>query len=601
MNAQLASRDPRSIPVSAIETLPGFNPRREFASGHLERLVDSIRENGLLTPITVRLKNPDDDREGYQLICGERRFRAVTSLGLPTIPALVIEADDAEALRYALIENSDRTDITPAEEALVSQRYVALYEGDYEAAARALGWPPAKLKHRLQLNKAAEPVLEALMQEKIALGHAELLAQLPEDAQLKALPRIIEHGVTIAMLKEQITGISIPLASATFDTASICAGCVFNSSHQGTLFQSSIGGGRCSNRPCFTRHTDEAIEAKRQAAKEDFAQVALVSEKPAGTTVPLVAMGQGGVGEAQMAACRGCAMRGALIEDRAGPRCGTLIQPVCFDTVCNATKAAEYAASLAPAPTEPQEATEAPSDSQAPSHGPSKAAPSTPKASAKAPAAKSTPVAVLDHNAAALQRTASEALGTRPEWIIAIALYGTLITVADTTNVPFDELVKRLGLPTPATRSFKRTKVLAAWTTLGKDVLQAAMAKASLIFISAKTTHGKADGNQGYMDRRALSAALVAANRLDIAPHVLVDADYLGGHTRAGIDQVLDESGFTAWLSTQDDGAAKVKALGAMKKPDLIKAVLDAGYDWKASGYVPSSLIAQVRDLTKSL
>lgn len=120
-------------------------------------------------------------------MAGERRLRAIRPLGWLTVQVTIKAMSDTEHRRLALAENIDRRELTIGEEALAARDHLAAYDGDHTAAAAALGWPVARLRHRLKLLHASPAVLDALMHATIQLGHAELLATLPAENQDKAL------------------------------------------------------------------------------------------------------------------------------------------------------------------------------------------------------------------------------------------------------------------------------------------------------------------------------------------------------------------------------------------------------------------------------
>lgn len=581
---------PQLLPVRSIVVAPGHNPRRHFKQAEFDRLVESIRDNGLISPITVR---PSPSGEGYELVAGERRLRALRALNQEQVPALVRELDDAQAHQLALLENLDRSDLAPVEEALVAQRHVDAYEGDHDAAARALGWPLQRLRHRLRLLHCTPEVLDALVEERLTLGHAELLATLPAEQQGKALPRILSEGISVADLKEQLQGFSTPLSQAIFDReVAGCATCPHNSSCQRELFATHIAEARCTNRPCFTRLTNEALEAKRATLKEEFGTVSLLTEKVPGATIPLVQFGDTGVGAAAFAACRGCKHFGAVLDDRLGATTGRVDQPLCFDRGCHSTKVADYQATLAPPPA-PDSVEAAPGASE-----PSTAKPKpAPAAAGKKPAAnhaKATPGAVADQYAAILRRAVSSHAQSDPVTILSLALYALMRVAADEVGRNGVEAVaKALGLPAGKSRSStgKQNSIPLALLALDKPALQQGIVGAALHLLNENPDEQQTVFH-GKLHRRALVASIAARKNLDLLPFIRIDSEFLAAHTKAGIEQILDESGFTQWMKDQPDGSKRLKALLASGKGDLVKGVIEAAYPGFAT-YVPSALIAQ--------
>jgi PRTRC genetic system ParB family protein len=431
----------QSLPLASIVVAPDHNPRKHFNTAEFDRLVESIRENGLLTPVLVR---PNPNGEGYELIAGERRLRAMRALGADTIPALIKDLDDTDAARAALIENLDRSALSVAEESLAAQSHVSAYDGDYEAAAKALGWGVQKLRHRLRLLHCAPEVMRSLMEEQITLGHAELLATVPVENQLKALPRVLANNIGVTELREQLNGFATPLAQAIFDQAvSGCATCEFNSATQRSLFSTHLDNDMCTNRACFTGHTQTALQAKRDKLKEDFGTVALHSERVPGSTIPLVVHGESGVGAEQFSVCRGCQFRGAVIQDAVGPQTGKVDHPLCFNRACHSSKVDAHQQSLKPV-VEASDAQPSRPDVALPSDttkvtSPSKPNPGASKASpAKPAAAKATPGAVADQYAAILRRAVTARLQTDPVTVLSLALYALLRVTGDEGHAAWD-------------------------------------------------------------------------------------------------------------------------------------------------------------------
>lgn len=592
MNAPEHRPAPIQIPVDRIYVVDGFNPRRRFPQEDHDNLVRSIRTDGVITAIAVR--SADDDGR-YPLIAGERRFRASRDAGLGTIPALVFDVDDATAKRMALAENAIRRDLTPAEEAFSAQAHLDAYDGDHAAAAAALGWSPTKLKHRIQLMRADQSVLDALMNDEITIGHAELLAALPLDRQTKALPRILSEAITVAQLKEQLQGFSIPLSGAIFDLSRGCIGCPHNSTTQGELFSEHIGGARCTNRTCYAEKTQEAVEEKRQSLKDDFVSVALVTEKPQGGTVPLVEDGPKGVGPAQFAVCRGCAFRGAIVEDRIGPTVGHVTSPVCFNTTCHAEKVAAWKTEReAPPPAPPVQ------DARADA-GPSAATQPANEASSAATAArqsdngpKKTVVAlssqVIAQHRAIVRRAITQSVRTNPNVVLSLAAYAVGLLHRSAGN-SVEQAMSNAGLSS----SSNAAKCVAANVGLERAQLQAGLVRLVETFFTVNSDH--VPGINDNVKRDQVMARLVKELGLDLTPHVVVDHDFLNAHTKDAIELILDESGFKKWLGATDEGKKKLKAILGGNKKSLIEGVLAAGFDF--TGYRPSTLVASLKALSK--
>lgn len=598
MVAQLKPTDDLTyVPRASIRVSADFNPRKVFSDKETAEFAERIRNSGWCSPLLVR---PDPSGDGYLLVAGERRFRAISALGWEEVPVTIKHLDDVEHRRLALAENADRKELSVAEEAMAARDHVDAYGGDHEQAAASLGWPVARLRHRLRLLHATPEVMQALLEDRIQLGHAELLATLPAENQGKALPRILERGLSVTALREQLNGFATPLASAIFDKAG-CAQCPFNSECQGTLFATVIDGGRCTNKSCFTDKTNEALAAKREALREDFGTVALLSEKMPGTTIPLVKFGDNGVGEQQFDACRGCQFRGAMLNDTPGAACGTVESPLCFNLGCHRTKVAEYRTLSAPSNGEVEDAPgaattaspEAASTRSVVKGKPAQQAPAKP--SKGKPEVRANLKGVVNQFAGIVRRGAVAQVQTDPNLPLALAVYGLLKAVSEETpRSSFSAVCKAMGVECREyDGSFKEqgTQVVLALAQMTADELHAVMQAGAIYMLN----HLPDDAPFNHrLNRRALAANIVQKARCDLTPFVKVDAAYLGAFTREAMQAELEASGFRAWMESQDDGKKKYAALVNQKKDEVIKAVLASGFDF--GGYLPAGLKPEYRD-----
>lgn len=242
--------DVRSVPLGALSLPERGQPRRYFDEAAMDELVASVRANGVLQPLLVRPSA--DDREGYEIVAGERRYRAATRAGLSEVPAMVRAMTDGEAARYALLENLQREDLNPVEEtegvlALLSE---ALGKGSEEvvsllyamgnrkkslAASRgathndmgsreeeavvavfeALGtmtWE-SFVKNRLPLLNLPDEVLEALRAGRIAYTKALVVARVRDEAKRRALLReVVEEDLPLASVRDRARALTVKTA-----------------------------------------------------------------------------------------------------------------------------------------------------------------------------------------------------------------------------------------------------------------------------------------------------------------------------------------------------------------------------------------------------
>ncbi len=183
----------RTLPIYKIEPNPG-QPRHEFDEEELQALADSISVHGVIQPLTVR----EMPNGYYQIIAGERRWRAARLANLSDIPVVVIEADDKKAMELALIENLQRQDLNPVEEALGYQSLIDEYGLTQEETAARVGKSRPAVANSLRLLGLTEEVLELLKNGQITAGHARAILSLKsEKKQLEAAKKIIALALSV--------------------------------------------------------------------------------------------------------------------------------------------------------------------------------------------------------------------------------------------------------------------------------------------------------------------------------------------------------------------------------------------------------------------
>ncbi len=197
--APAAARLKTVLPIEFLRPNPD-QPRRLFNEDALEELAHSIRMRGLLQPILVRPMGGDD----YEIVAGERRWRAAQKAQLHEVPVVIRELDDASAAEIALIENVQRVDLNPVEEARAYQRLVDVYKRSHEEIARAVGKSRSHVANTLRLLDLPDMPLESLMKGEIAMGHARamLTAPRPEAVLLVVLKNNLSVRETEALVAE---------------------------------------------------------------------------------------------------------------------------------------------------------------------------------------------------------------------------------------------------------------------------------------------------------------------------------------------------------------------------------------------------------------
>lgn len=224
------------------------NPRKDF--GKIEELTASVKDKGVLEPLIVK-----QNGEGrYELVAGERRFRAATHAGLKEVPVHVLEGDDSFIDEVKLIENIQRKNFNIIEEAEGFNAYLDRHKSSPETLAKMLGKPTLYVERRLELLKLPENIRTALQNGEILLGHGLALARVKEtDDQNELFEDIQEEGLNVEQTLEHISyrDLSLNLDKARFDLAE-CKGCKHNGGEQTLLFGDSAGlKGECMHKKCF--------------------------------------------------------------------------------------------------------------------------------------------------------------------------------------------------------------------------------------------------------------------------------------------------------------------------------------------------------------
>ncbi len=190
------ARRPRRAPIESLTRNPR-NPRRNFTESEIEELAASIRERGIIQPIVVRSV---PGRDGYEIVAGERRWRAAQRAGLHEVPITVVEATDKQALEFAIIENVQRTDLNPIEEATGYLALIDEHGYSQDEVARIVGKSRPHIANSLRLLKLPEPVKELVRGGKLSAGHARLLVGHPDALRLAHMA--IDEGFSVRQLEE---------------------------------------------------------------------------------------------------------------------------------------------------------------------------------------------------------------------------------------------------------------------------------------------------------------------------------------------------------------------------------------------------------------
>lgn len=192
-----------SLPISQVETCSS-QPRKRFDDESLQELADSISQHGIIQPLTVRKLSSGY----YQIIAGERRWRAARLAGLQEVPVIVIEADDRKAAELAMIENLQREDLNPMEEAAGFQSLIESYHMTQEEAAQRVGKSRSAVTNALRLLGLTSSVRKLVEEGKLSAGHARALVPLSPSLQESAANAIVSGGLSVRQTEALVKRLS---------------------------------------------------------------------------------------------------------------------------------------------------------------------------------------------------------------------------------------------------------------------------------------------------------------------------------------------------------------------------------------------------------
>lgn len=185
-------RAQRKVPIEFIKANPR-NPRRTFAEAELTELADSIRQRGVIQPIVVRAVKGANDR--YEIIAGERRWRASQLAGLHEVPIVPVEVTDGEALEIAIVENVQRADLNAMEEALGYHALASEFKHSAEEIAKLVGKSRSHVANMMRLTKLPADVQELISSGQLSAGHARALINVPDASG--AAQRVVAEGLSV--------------------------------------------------------------------------------------------------------------------------------------------------------------------------------------------------------------------------------------------------------------------------------------------------------------------------------------------------------------------------------------------------------------------
>ena len=273
------------LDITSIGINP-MNPRKTFDPRALGELSDSIKVVGVLQPITVRPRPTEEHGEKYQLVCGERRWRAAAMAGLKEIPAIIRELTDDEAVDVAITENLQREDVRPREEAAAYKRALQSGRHTIESLVGKFGKSEAYIRSRLKLCELIDALAGMLDKEEISVGVATEIAKYPADIQQEVYNDHFAEGCYSSWKTARIKEIArrlyerymTKLESYNFDKTE-CLSCQHNTANQ-VLFKDECTGGcaGCQNRECMIRKNNEFLVQKAVKLLKDDPRTTLATD-----------------------------------------------------------------------------------------------------------------------------------------------------------------------------------------------------------------------------------------------------------------------------------------------------------------------------------
>jgi ParB family chromosome partitioning protein len=192
------------IAISDVSPNP-FQPRKHFDEESLSTLADSIRELGVLQPVLVR-----KTENGYELIAGERRFRASKRVGLTEIPALIKDVNDSVSLEQAIVENIQRSDLNPLEESAAYQQLIEEFELTHDQVAKRVGKSRASVTNTLRLLQLPPSIQKMIRDSKLSMGHARALLTTPDrELQESIAKQAVAEGWSVRAMEEAVREVSV--------------------------------------------------------------------------------------------------------------------------------------------------------------------------------------------------------------------------------------------------------------------------------------------------------------------------------------------------------------------------------------------------------
>ncbi len=564
--SHLQDGDAFRAPLSDIDPVPWGNIRKTRNAKALNDLRMAIRAaNGVTQGVTVRI-NPDDPSR-LQLLAGYGRVECSQLEGFVDIPAVFKVANDKQAEAIMLSENLDREELSIADEIIASQRFISYFDGDYEAAAAELNWSVKRLRGRLTLNQCTENVLDALRENAISIGHAEILSAFVPKLQDGTLEKIIAEKWTIEYLKERAGKANRWLKNAIFDTSD-CSTCPHNSDVQAELFDNTVGKSKCNNLVCYKEKTDSALATRKSELEDEYGIVLLAIEKPESdrNTVNSEIVGAEQFGSG----CTGCVSNVAILKDGINADAGEVRVNQCIDTECFRKMKAVFSGA------ESNKANSKAKQASPKAAGKNKS-PTTPKSAKSKEVTQKTPGPVIENNKTLLRSLSAAHFNDNSHLMEALCV---------------SSLIDQAGF-SHSTDKFKSIVNVKLSSSFNTRVMELYVLPTETLNALKKACYSAylSESNNGSTDPRSL---LITALANDVQGQEIAiggwkpTKEILGAYLKQGLLLIADKSGFEAHYDSVN-GEGSFSKVAKQSKGTLINAILGVKFDW--SGYAPEDYI----------
>ena len=572
----------RMLAARRIRRNPAIDPRISRNSNKYRNLSADIAARGIDQPILVRPIHGEADFD-FEIVAGNTRHAITLELNLELIPARIRSMTDMEARVASLQENTQRADLTPLEEAKHVLSVLNDYQNDHDAVCRALGWSITKLRSRILLSHCNVDVAEALAQEQIKIGHAELLATTPPEHQTAVLAKIIAGNMTVMETQKRMFELSRDLSTAKFDCTE-CQGCPKNSATARDLFDTSLDGAKCLDVSCWDSKASALVQSKIVEASAEYGVVHTDLTIPPKSFVQLEVRGEKGVGDDQYRACTGCQSYGAVVSTRPGNE-GVIQGGMCFNRECNTSMRQQYQQVLAKLNSPVLIATDGPSTTQGNEPASQPQAGKTPAVTTAKPAQPAGMRKGIRRHAFGLYAgMAEKAITSDVRLVMAVAITSLYFDMRGELSVEARGKAETLLGVTTMTQRSNRSSLEAGLATKQVEELHLLMQRLASLTVyrtdSADQFENSMSGSQ--------SLAFIQHAGLQTKDHFLMNEEFLKTLTKAGVIEECRRSGFEAKYN-QVLGDKAFKQLTGQGAGQLIAQVIAfTDFDWK--GYVPQSM-----------